>query len=105
MSTTSLPAGATCGTCHLFSVCRSRFNRLPVDTECEHAPNLYRPAAPPLNSQAKAVVPQARAWDPKNNQRVAKIRRRRIREAIRDKAPFPRECGPQFLLFESGGAA
>jgi len=45
-----LPAGASCGLCHLFSVCRSRFGRLQEDTECEHAPSLYRLAEPILNS-------------------------------------------------------
>jgi hypothetical protein len=106
VSTTSLPAGASCGSCHLFSICRSRFQRLPEDKECEHSPPLYRQAAPVLNvmgSEAPRRKPSG--WSPSIGNEVARLKRRRIREALRQGTPFPTERGSQFLLFEAGGAA
>jgi hypothetical protein len=85
VSTTALPAGASCGSCRLFSVCRSHFNRLPEDVECEHAPSLYRAAVPA--PRAPVASPRPKVARERPIRHINASEPDRVKLLLRERAP------------------
>jgi hypothetical protein len=89
-ASTRLPKGRSCGECIHFRICAHRFHRLPEDTECEHAPAIFKAA--PVRRPIVALGPAPRHVremrfhpvlkdDRTNAQQRAKYARRKHRKA------------------------